>query len=289
MQFEEAVSLFKNNNIKELSESPDGLRFLKLRSLARKEHLLQLFQVASVEPSSAKANAMFRQAFETTGISAKVLDQFIREIYERQREQRRNLESKLISELYKIQVFDWGGLYQNSLERTIVDNYVKKITDYEVLSEKVENELHHSMRGYVLCSWYNHWTSIVIEDSFKDHEKVLPAVGLVKQIDFFISNVPFDLKVTHLPEGFIAKKRSDDGLRPELTLLRQVTKRHGIQFDELPIAARSMVKASRSSFTRVPESPCFVVQLPCQFAQRLPERTNRIDCMVVRESRCPAV
>ena len=231
MQFEEAVSLFKNNNIKELSESPDGLRFLKLRSLARKEHLLQLFQVASVEPSSAKANAMFRQAFETTGISAKVLDPFIREIYERQREQRRNLESKLISELYKIQVFDWGGLYQNSLERTIVDNYVKKITDYEVLSEKVENELHHSMRGYVLCSWYNHWTSIIIEDSFKDHEKVLPAVGLVKQIDFFISNVPFDLKVTHLPEGFITKKRSEDGLRPELTLLRQVTKRHGIHFD----------------------------------------------------------
>ena len=91
--------------------------------------------------------------------------------------------------------------------------------------------MHHSMRGYVLCSWYNNWTSIVIEDSFKDHEKVLPAVGLVKQIDFFISNVPFDLKVTHLPEGFITKKRSEDGLSPELTLLRQVTKQHGIHFD----------------------------------------------------------
>lgn len=231
MQFEEAASLFKNNNIKGLAQSPDGLRFLKLRSLSRKEHLLQLFGVASVEPSSAKTSAMFRQAFETTDISAKVLDQIIQQIYERQREQSRKLEAKLISELYKVQVFDWGGLYQNSLERTIVDNYVKKITDYEVLHDKVENELHNSMRGYVLCSWYNHWTSIVIEDSFKDHRKVLPAVGLVKQIDFFVNDVPFDLKVTYMPEGFVTKKRREDGLRPELTLLRQVTKRHGIHFD----------------------------------------------------------
>ena len=126
MQFEEAARLFKNNNIKELAQSPDGLRFLKLRSLSRKEHLLQLFGVASVEPSSAKTSAMFRQAFETTDISAKVLDKIIQQIYERQREQSRKLEAKLISELYKVQVFDWGGLYQNSLERTIVDNYVKK-------------------------------------------------------------------------------------------------------------------------------------------------------------------
>ena len=37
MQFEEAASLFKNNNIKGLAQSPDGLRFLKLRSLSRNE------------------------------------------------------------------------------------------------------------------------------------------------------------------------------------------------------------------------------------------------------------
>ena len=46
------------------------------------------------------------------------------------------------------------------------------------------------MRGYVLCSWYNHWTSIVIEDVFRDHPAVLPAIGQVKKIDFFATMFP---------------------------------------------------------------------------------------------------
>lgn len=40
---------------------------------------------------------------------------------------------------------------------------------------------------------------IVIEDVFKDHPSVIPAVGLVKKIDFFLHGVPFDLKATYLP------------------------------------------------------------------------------------------
>ena len=231
MKFDEADLLLRKNNIGQLAKSPDGLRFLKLRSLSRKEYLQQLFQIANIEPTSTLATAMFRQAFETASIDTKVLDRFIRKIYEQERTERRRLEPKLVSELYKLQVFDWGGLHQNSLERTIVNQYVKKIPDYNVISDKVENELHHSMRGYVLCSWYNHWTSIIIEDSIRDHKKVLPAIGQVKQIDFFINDVPFDLKVTHLPEGYITQKRHIEKLRPELTLLRQVARRHKIHFD----------------------------------------------------------
>src|SRR5208337_5013298 len=122
----------------------------------------------------------------------------------------------------------WGGLHQNSLEKTIVDNYVKKIPNYDRLNEAIEHELYSSMRGYVLCSWYNHWTSIVIEDVFKDHVNVLPAVGLVKKIDFFIKDIPFDLKVTYLPEGFLAQDRQQSGLRPELTLLKRAARQFNI-------------------------------------------------------------
>ena len=137
-----------------------------------------------------------------------------------------------MNQLYRLQVFDWGGLHQNSLEKTIVDNYVKKITNYDTLSDKIDNELLNSMRGYVLCSWYNHWTSIIIEDVFRDHPTVLPAVGLVKKIDFFIGDVPFDLKVTYLPEGFIKDSRRESGVRPELTLLKQGARSRNIPFDK---------------------------------------------------------
>lgn len=84
------------------------------------------------------------------------------------------------------------------------------------------------MRGYVICSWYNHWTSIIIEDLFKDHPSVLPAVGLIKKIDFFLKDVPFDLKVTYLPEGYVADTRRVSGTRPELTLLKQIARRYDV-------------------------------------------------------------
>ncbi len=224
MNFEEATISFKNDNIRQLAEVPEGLRFLKLQSMSRKDYLQQLFASAELDPTSTKVTDLLRQAFESPRISDEQIDGFIRKAYAEQRVERLNLEPALVSELYKVQVFDWGGLHQNSLERTIVDQYVKKINDYETLSEKVESELHQSMRGYVLCSWYNHWTSTIIEDSFRDHPAVLPAIGQVKKIDFFVNQVPFDLKVTHLPEGYIAEARKQEGLRPELTLLRQAAR-----------------------------------------------------------------
>lgn len=151
------------------------------------------------------------------------IDDTILELYEKERAIRRENESELVNELYKIQLFDWGGLHRNSLERTIVNNYVKKITSYESLNNEIDGNLHDSMRAYVLASWYNHWSSIIIEDIFKEHDKVIPAVGLIKKIDFFVNNKPFDLKVTYLPEGYIKDYRRGHGLPPELTFNEKVS------------------------------------------------------------------
>ena len=109
---------------------------------------------------------MFKEAFEKPAIDSARIDELIRGTYERERAIRREREPELVSQLYRMQAFDWGGLHQNSLEKTIVDNYVKKITSFDLLTDKIDNELHNSLRGYVLCSWYNHWTSIIIEDVF---------------------------------------------------------------------------------------------------------------------------
>lgn len=78
------------------------------------------------------------------------------------------------------------------------------------------------MRGYTLNSWYNHWTSILIEDLFKDHSAVLPTIGLVKKIDFFIQDIPFDLKVTYFPEQLLVEKLRTNGYGSELTNLRKI-------------------------------------------------------------------
>jgi hypothetical protein len=233
--FTQALNAFKNNEIRELSLDRSGMRFLKLRSLSRKDYMLELLSECGIEAPRLSGNSLLQFVFESA-VSDEQIENTIQAIYQREREVRRAREDQLVSELYRLDVFDWGGLHQNSLERTIVDNYVKKITSFDRLCECVEDELHHSMRSYVLCSWYNHWSSIVIEDIFRDHSAVLPAVGLIKKVDFFVGSTPFDLKVTYLPEGFVKDVRREQGLRPELTLLKQMCRRQRIHWDsDLPV------------------------------------------------------
>jgi hypothetical protein len=63
MDFAAADKLFKQDKIHELGESPDGLRYLKLRSLSRRESLDELFKhLLEDKPTGAKA--MFRAAYE---------------------------------------------------------------------------------------------------------------------------------------------------------------------------------------------------------------------------------
>ena len=157
---------------------------------------------------------------------------FFAQKYLAERSERKINETVLVSELYKMKTFDWGGLYQNNLERTIVDNYIKKIRSFDLLNEKIENEIHDSMRGYVQSSWYNHWTSILIEDVFNDHKKVTPTVGLIKRVDFFIGKIPLDLKVTCFPEGFMTAIRKTDGLPTELQVLKRFVKTLGIKYNQ---------------------------------------------------------
>jgi hypothetical protein len=216
LDFQTAERLFRENKIRTLAQTLDGLLYLKLRSLSRKQDLERLVDRVDLTLQSRHAKQIFRDVYEAK-VDMGTVDDLIQEIYDEERATRRETEDKLVSELYRIQVFDWGGLYQSGLERTIVNNYVKKIQGYDEICDKIDNELHTSLRGYVLCSWYNHWTSIIIEDIFRDHPSVLPAVGKVKKIDFFIRDVPYDLKVTYLPEGYIAEKRKILGLRPEIS------------------------------------------------------------------------
>jgi hypothetical protein len=193
LTFAQCTELFEENRFAALSADESGQRFLVIRSLSRTEYLQEVFRAAGLAIPAGGTRQLFQQAFAAE-IGMDTIETCIREIYLRDREKRRQAEEGLLNQLYLVQEFTWGGLHQSNLEKTIVDNYVKKITDYDRLCHSIENELLNSLRGYVICSWYNHWTSIIIEDIFKDHPNVLPAVGLVKKIDFFVRKIPFDIK-----------------------------------------------------------------------------------------------
>lgn len=65
--------------------------------------------------------------------------------------------------------------------------------------------------NYVKNSWYNNWTSFLIESLFKQNPRVVPVIGEIKNVDFFIDDYPLDLKVTFFPNQYMEEK-----LRPLL-------------------------------------------------------------------------
>jgi hypothetical protein len=222
--------LYDDGRFVELLHHPNGIFWLKLRSISRAEQIRQFCQILEINTEGIQSRQLFEHVYNHKPDN-QVLEQFIRELFQHERAERKRNEDYIISQLYQMKVFDWGGLYQNSLEQTIVDNYIKKIQSWDTLNFAIENEIHISMRGYVQCSWYNHWSSILIEDIFKDYPAILPAMGLVKKVDFFIHNFPFDLKVTYFPDGYTEVLRRAEGLRPELTLLKAFCRQQDIWFD----------------------------------------------------------
>lgn len=229
--FTSLKKLYDANRFAELISSKDGIYWLKLRSISRKQQLKSICQRIGLSTAQVQTKHLFKFVFEQRPDESTV-DDFIRTSYKREREHRLRNENYLISQLYQMKVFDWGGLFQNSLEQTIVNNYIKKLQNWDDLNEAIDNDLHNSLQGYVRCSWYNHWSSILIEDIFRDHTSVLPTIGQVKKVDFFIQDFPFDLKVTYFPDGYMKELRRNKGLRPEFTVLKRFCRSQSIWFDK---------------------------------------------------------
>lgn len=221
---------YEDNEFEEIFNHKLGVYFLKMRSLSRNTILKELAEKLKIDISNVENRKLFEFMF-CQNIDDKVLNKFIEEKYDEERKGRIGNEDFLYSQLYKLKVFDWGGFYQNAVEQTIVNNYIKKVQDFEKLCNLIENDINPRLKGYILCSWYNHWTSILIEDMFKDHPNLLPTVGLIKKVDFFWKNFPFDLKVTYFPDGFMQLKRRELNLRPELTELKRFAREHNIPYD----------------------------------------------------------
>ena len=230
-KFKKLKRHYDDNEFDEILNHKLGIRFLKMRSLSRNAILKELAEKLKIDITEVENRKLFEFMF-CQKIDEKALNEFIKEIYDKERKERISNEDFLYSQLYKLKVFDWGGFYQNAVEQTIVNNYIKKVQDYEQLCKLIENDINPRLKGYILCSWYNHWTSILIEDMFKDHPSLLPAVGLIKKVDFFWRDFPFDLKVTYFPDGFMQSKRSQKALRPELTELKKFAREHDIPYDK---------------------------------------------------------
>jgi len=231
-EFRKLKRYYQENAFEKIFGHEFGIYFLKMRSISRSNILRELAKRLKFDVSGVSGKDDLFEFMFCKNIANEQIDDFIKQVYDVERTERIKNEDYLYSQLYKLKVFDWGGFYQNAVEQNIVNNYIKKIQNYEELYNSIENDINPRLRGYILCSWYNHWTSILIEDMFKDHPRLLPAVGLIKKIDFFWKDFPFDLKVTYFPDGYMQLKRKELNLRPELTELKKFARQQNIPYDK---------------------------------------------------------
>ena len=132
------------------------------------------------------------------------IDDFIKGKYQEKVAARRSeiiSDADLISELHKVASIEWG-VVQGQLDGKIQREYVRRYAQYDELVQGVRRRLHDEITNYAIASWYNHWSTILIEDRISLHPNVVPTLKNIAGIDIFFRNCPFDLKITYLPRNY---------------------------------------------------------------------------------------
>ena len=228
--FEMWNAKFSSHELYTFNGNRNGLLWLKVRSICRAKLMAQFLSDTGISLSSLRLSEQSAELFgalEANPNGMQMLDDFLRAKNHEWYVAAGIDEAKLKEDLYKVHNYDWGGDRNNSLDKYLVSRFVKVVSNYDELVGR-RAEIAENAWNYVKNSWYNNWTSYLIESLFKHHPRVVPAVGEIKSVDFFIDSYPLDLKVTYFPEQYMAMKLREKLGKPELTWLKQQAKAAGI-------------------------------------------------------------
>ena len=186
--------------------STKELTNLKLKSI-KSDNLKELAVSLSIN-SRGTATNLIKKLID---VPQNKIDEFIKTKYQKQIKERQELisDEDLKQELFKVQEFRWG-VVQGQLDQKIQSEYVRRFVRYEDLVSGVKSKLHDDITHYVIASWYNHWTTVLIEDHISQHLRVIPTLKNNFGVDIFFNNQPFDLKITYLPKDFTLERALDN-------------------------------------------------------------------------------
>jgi len=178
--------------------SKKELANLKLRAI-KSDDLKELAETLSIDARGTASNLIKK----LIDVPQNKIDEFIKRKYQAQVKERQKVisDEALKQELLKVKEFRWG-VVQGQLDQKIQTEYVRRFVRYEDLIQGVKSKLHDDITHYVIATWYNHWTTVLIEDHISQHPKVIPTLKNNFGVDIFFDNQPFDLKITYLPKDF---------------------------------------------------------------------------------------
>lgn len=231
--FEKWDNEFKTQNLYAFNQDANGLLWLKVRAVCRSKQIKQFVSqnhITLAKIKIAEQNVELFEKLERLPHAMQLLDRYLKNRSHDWYNAMGVDEEKLKEDLYKVRHYAWGGNQSNSLDKHLVSRYVKVISSYDELLDR-QAEIAGNAWNYVQASWYNNWTSYLIESLFKRHERVIPAAGEIKSVDFFIAGYPIDLKVTFFPKQYMDGEMKNKWGKKELAWLKQKAKEAGIKTD----------------------------------------------------------
>ncbi|QUB79883.1 hypothetical protein [Prevotella jejuni] len=225
---------FRTNNLFAFNNNDKALLYLKVKAICRKTLITQFVKENNLTLKSTKVKEQFPELYALLEKKPELIPKLDSFLQNRNNEWYKEMGvdvDKVRTALHKINAYEWGGDHNNSLDQYLVRRYVKVISDYDTLQKKA-TEIQANAWNFVQTSWYNNWTSYLIESIFKKHERVLSAIGEIKSVDFFIDKYPIDLKVTYFPNEFMEKKLKEKIGNKELAWLKKEAKKVNISPDK---------------------------------------------------------
>jgi len=216
MEFEECDTQYRTR-FSEMSLTSDGLRFLKLRTLIDIEplkistSLRESLCLGTATVKRTQLTEIRKRLYNDRSFTPESLDRLLKttysEILNASPVDTSSLKDALrdISENGDQYWSAWNSIYRDDIRQHIQHQFVRtvNIQNYEDLLQKIDSLLNPVVKGYVVISWYNQWSSTLIERLFMSHHNVIPTARRIDKVDFFFSDIPVDLKVTFLPDGYM--------------------------------------------------------------------------------------
>jgi len=246
---------FRNQNLFAFNNDRNALLWLKVRAISKKLPMEKFLEQNNIQLKSTKITEQNKELFEKLEInteqSLNMLDNYLCNINNEWYREMGVNEEVLKSDLYQIDTYEWGGDQNNSLDKYLISRFVKVISSYNELQSK-QIEIQANAWNYVRTSWYNNWTSYLIESIFKHHQKVISAIGEIKSVDFFINDIPIDLKVTFFPNQYMNDKlKAKLNGKSELSWLKQKAKENNIELSRAESLAVITEKISASGHDEI--------------------------------------
>ncbi|MFA5917777.1 MAG: hypothetical protein WC850_06100 [Candidatus Gracilibacteria bacterium] len=180
------------------------VNFIKLKSL-KKEFLKDFCEKYGIkfDNNITKTIENILTDFDSTKISTDNINNYIKFLYEKLRKEDIKVtgasHESIIKELNKVDEKNWG-MVQGAVDAHIQTYYVRKYYKFEDLINAVRSELFSKMESYTISTWYNHWSTVFLEDLINNNINVIPIIKKVKGIDVIWNEQPIDIKVTNLPK-----------------------------------------------------------------------------------------